>query len=63
MGACIFDLTQSFALRAYFVYVSQLHEVVNLCFEGKHGQKHKAGYIRELLEDAWLTLGIWDTYL
>ena len=41
----------------------QLHEIVNLCFEEKVEKRHGASYIRRLLEEAWCTEGMWDTYL
>ena len=44
-------------------YFPQVHEIMNLCFEENAEKQHGASYIRRLLEEAWCTKGIWDTYL
>ncbi|XP_078349717.1 uncharacterized protein LOC144634555 [Oculina patagonica] len=41
----------------------KLHEIMNLCFEETVEKRHVASYIREMLEEAWCTEGVWDTYL
>jgi len=41
----------------------QVHEVMNLCFEENVEKHHGVSYIRRLLEEAWCTDGMWDTYL
>ncbi|XP_020614314.1 uncharacterized protein LOC110052523 [Orbicella faveolata] len=40
----------------------KLQEIMNRCFE-KAEKRHGASYIRRLLEEAWSTEGMWDTYL
>ncbi|KAJ7371548.1 hypothetical protein OS493_024889 [Desmophyllum pertusum] len=41
----------------------KLHEIMNLCFAEIVEKKPEASHIRELLEGAWCTEGVWDTYL
>ena len=36
---------------------------MNLCFEETAENRPKASYIRELLEEAWYCVGVWDTCL
>ncbi|KAM7440722.1 hypothetical protein ABFA07_010120 [Porites harrisoni] len=42
---------------------TQLHEIMNLCFQENLDGTIRASYIRELLEEAWLNFGVWDTAL
>ncbi|KAJ7371534.1 hypothetical protein OS493_024874 [Desmophyllum pertusum] len=42
---------------------TQLHEIMNLCFEETVENRPQAAYIRELLEDVWYCVGVWDTCL
>ena len=44
-------------------FFSQLHEIMTRCFEEEVEKRHGASHIRRLLEEAWSTEGMWDTYL
>jgi len=41
----------------------KLHEIMNLCFEETVENRPTAFYIRELLEEVWFCVGVWDTCL
>ena len=56
--------------RLFFTYYfwltwffSQVHGVMDLCFEKNVEKQCGASYIRRRLEEAWSTEGMWDTYL
>ena len=36
---------------------------MDLCFQENLDGTIRASYIREMLEEAWLNLGVWDTAL